>query len=119
VLCGVIGKLVHSTPKLSYKWDYAFDQQDMGYGRSPTKYYERSVAFFEKCKAAGKPFYFMANSEDPHLPWHDPVRGTLRDAEAPSRIYAPEEVQVPSHLPDVPGIRVPLSHYYNSKKRLT
>jgi len=117
-MTGVIGKLVHSTPKQSYKWDYAFDRKDMGDGRSPKIYYERSLAFFEKCKAEGKPFYFMANSEDPHLPWFDPKIGAIRGAEVPSRIYAPEEVPVPSHLPDVTGIRVPLSHYYNSAKRM-
>lgn len=116
-MTGVIGKLVHSTPKYSYQWDYAFDRNDMGDGRNPTIYYERSVAFFEKCKAAGKSFYFMANSEDPHLPWYDPQIGPIRGAEVPTRLYMPEDVPVPSHLPDVPGIRVPLSHYYNSTKR--
>jgi N-sulfoglucosamine sulfohydrolase len=117
-MTGVIGKLVHSTPKYSYEWDYAFDRKDMGDGRNPTIYYERTVAFLEKCKAAGKPFYFMANSEDPHLPWYDPKVGAVRGAEHPSRIYKPEEVPVPTHLPDVPGIRLPLSHYYNSAKRM-
>ncbi|MDA0348975.1 MAG: sulfatase [Verrucomicrobia bacterium] len=117
-MTGVIGKLVHSTPKYSYQWDYAFDRKDMGDGRNPTIYYERTAAFLKQCKEAGKPFYFMANSEDPHLPWYDPEIGAIRGAEHPSRIYAPEEVTVPSHLPDVPGIRVPLSHYYNSTKRM-
>lgn len=117
-LTGVLSKQQHSTPKLSYEWDYAFDRNALGAGRSPTLFYERSVAFFEKCKAAGKPFYFMANSDDPHLPWHDPKIGTIRGSEEPSRLYSPDEVPVPSHLPDVPGIRLPLSHYYNSTKRL-
>lgn len=35
-LTGVIGKLRHSTPKVSYEWDYAFGRADMGDGRNPT-----------------------------------------------------------------------------------
>lgn len=115
---GVIGKLRHSTPKVSYKWDYAFGRKEMGDGRNPTIYYERSLAFFEMCKEAGKPFYFMANSEDPHLPWYDPEIGPVRGAEAPSRLYAPNEFPVPDHLPDIPGVRKALANYYNSTKRM-
>ncbi len=117
-LTGVIGKRRHSTPKVSYEWDYAFGRADMGDGRNPTIYYERSKAFFEMCKEAGKPFYFMANSEDPHLPWYDPVIGPVRGAEAPSRLYAPDEFPVPEHLPDIPGVRKALANYHNSTKRM-
>ncbi len=117
-LTGVIGKLRHSTPKVSYNWDYAFGRKEMGDGRNPTVYYERSRAFFEMCKEAGKPFYFMANSEDPHLPWYDPEIGPVRGAEAPSRLYAPDEFPVPAHLPDIPGVRSALANYYNSTKRM-
>ena len=117
-LTGVIGKLRHSTPKVSYEWDYAFGRQDMGDGRNPTIYYERSRAFFKMCKDAGKPFYFMANSEDPHLPWYDPEIGPIRGAEAPSRLYAPDEFPVPDHLPDIPGVRKALANYHNSTKRM-
>jgi N-sulfoglucosamine sulfohydrolase len=117
-LTGVIGKLRHSTPKVSYEWDYAFGRKDMGDGRNPTIYYERSLAFFEMCKEAGKPFYFMANSEDPHLPWYDPKIGPVRGAEAPSRLYSPDEFPVPDHLPDIPGVRKALANYYNSTKRM-
>ncbi len=67
-LTGVIEKLRHSTPKVSCNWDYVFGRKEMGDGRNPTVYYELSRAFFKMCKEAGKPFYFMANSEDPHLP---------------------------------------------------
>jgi len=117
-LTGVLSKLSHSTPKGSYKWDYAFGQKDMGDGRNPTLYYERSRAFFDLCKDAGKPFYFMVNSDDPHLPWYDPKVGPVRGAEAPTRLYSPDEISVPDHLPDIPGVRKALANYYNSTKRL-
>jgi len=117
-LTGVIGKMRHSTPKVSYEWDYAFGRADMGDGRNPTIYYERSRAFFEMCKEAGKPFYFMANSEDPHLPWYDPEIGPVRGAEVPTRLYSPDEFPVPEHLPDIPGVRKALANYHNSTKRM-
>ncbi len=60
----------------------------------------------------------MANSEDPHLPWYDPEIGPVRGAEAPSRLYSPDEFPVPDHLPDIPGVRKALAHYYNSTKRM-
>lgn len=117
-LTGVIGKLRHSTPKVSYEWDYAFGRADMGDGRNPTIYYERTVAFLKMCKEAGKPFYFMANSEDPHLPWYDPEIGPIKGAEVPSRLYSPDEFPVPDHLPDIPGVRKALANYHNSTKRM-
>lgn len=117
-LTGVIGKLRHSTPKVSYEWDYAFGRRDMGDGRNPTIYYERSLAFFDLCQEAGKPFYFMVNSEDPHLPWYNPEIGPVRGAEAPTRLYSPDEFPVPDHLPDIPGVRKALANYYNSTKRM-
>jgi N-sulfoglucosamine sulfohydrolase len=60
----------------------------------------------------------MANSEDPHLPWYDPKIGPVRGAEAPSRLYSPDEFPVPDHLPDIPGVRKALANYYNSTKRM-
>lgn len=60
----------------------------------------------------------MANSEDPHLPWFDPEIGPIRGAEAPSRLYVPDEFPVPEHLPDIPGVRKALANYHNSTKRM-
>jgi len=114
---GILGKVGHSTPKATMKWDYAFDQKDLGDGRSPTLYYERSLAFLKEAKAAGKPFYFMVNSHDPHRPYCNPKK--LREgAEMPSKVYSPEEVTVPGFLPDLPGVREEFATYLNSTRRL-
>ncbi len=129
-LTGILGKVTHSTPEKDYRWDYAADQPALGAGRSPTKYYEHCKIFFEKCRAAGKPFYFMVNSHDPHRPYHIPAkhprnlgakkgaRNRLKGAEQPSRIYSPEEIVVPGFLPNLPGVREEVSFYFNSVKRL-
>ena len=115
-LTGVLGKVSHSTPDLSFKWDYVHDYGELGAGRSPSKYHAYCVEFFARCKREKKPFYFMVNSHDPHRPFHDPQR-PMRQAEAPSRLFSPDEIAVPGFLPDLPGVRRELSHYYNSVRR--
>lgn len=114
---GILGKVGHSTPKKSMKWDYQFDQKDLGNGRNPGLYYQRSQTFFKESQTADKPFYFMVNSHDPHRPYCDPDKLT-RDAAMPSKIYRPEDVDVPGFLPDLPGVRRELATYLNSTRRL-
>jgi len=116
-LTGILGKVGHSTPVPGMTWDYSFDQGELGNGRSPTIYYERAQVFLGRCKAEGKPFYFMVNSHDPHRPYCNPGKLT-RGAERPSRTYKPEEVEVPGFVPDLPGVRVELAMYQNSTRRL-
>ena len=114
---GILGKVGHSTPKNSMRWDYQFDREDLGNGRSPQIYYQRSKTFFELSKSQDKPFYFMVNSHDPHRPYCNP-RKLLKGAEMPSRTFKPSEVDVPGFLPDLPGVRAELAHYLNSTRRL-
>ncbi len=116
-VAGILGKVAHSTPKNSMRWDYEFDRGDLGNGRNPEIYYERSRKFFALAKERGKPFYFMVNSHDPHRPYCDPAK-LLRGAAMPSRTYSPDEVTVPGFLPDLPGVRAELSQYLNSTRRL-
>lgn len=114
---GILGKQSHSTPKVNMKWDYAFDQKDLGDGRSPKLYYERSVTFLKQAKGAGKPFYFMVNSHDPHRPYCYPDN-LRKGAEMPSKVYRAEDVTVPGFLPDLPGLREEFAAYLNSTRRL-
>ena len=114
---GILGKVGHSTPKKSMKWDYSFDQKELGNGRNPGIYYQRSQTFLKESHAAGKPFYFMVNSHDPHRPYCNPKKLT-KGAAMPSRVYKPEEVNVPGFLPDLPGVRAELATYLNSTRRL-
>ena len=115
-LTGVLGKVKHSTPKASYRWDFVHDQPELGAGRDPQRYYEYCCAFFERCRKEHKPFYFMVNSHDPHRPFHIPGR-PIRGAVEPSRIWRPEDVPVPGFVPDLPGVRKELSYYLNSARR--
>ncbi len=117
-MTGLLGKVNHSTPKDSITWDFSRDQEDLGFGRSPQKYGAYCKEFFENCKSAGNPFYFMVNSHDPHRPFYNPDEGPNGGAEVPSRLYSPDEIEVPGFLPDLPLIRKELSWYYNSVRRL-
>jgi N-sulfoglucosamine sulfohydrolase len=117
-MVGVLSKVSHSTPKADFKWDYTIESEDLGYGRSPSRYYRYTKTFFDECKASGKPFYLMVNSEDPHRPYQTPDGVFRKNAEAPSRYYSPDEAEVPDFIPDLPLVRKELSYYYNSVKRL-
>ncbi|MHC5054681.1 MAG: sulfatase-like hydrolase/transferase, partial [Planctomycetota bacterium] len=99
-LAGVLGKVGHSTPVRATKWDYSFDRPDLGNGRSPTIYYERSKVFLERARSEKKPFYLMVNSHDPHRPYCYPDK-LLKGAERPSKVYGPEDVEVPGFVPDL------------------
>ncbi|MDA7934293.1 sulfatase [Akkermansiaceae bacterium] len=116
-LTGILGKVSHSTCDTTFTWDFAHDQAELGNGRSPKKYHDYSVEFFNRCKKEDKPFYFMVNSHDPHRPFHDPKK-PVKNAEEPSRIFKPGEIEVPPFLPDLPEVRKELAHYYNSIRRL-
>ncbi len=115
-LTGILGKVAHSTPKEDFRWDFDHYYGELGAGRDPEKYYGYCREFFDKCKAENKPFYFMVNSHDPHRPFHDPAN-PKKKAAAPSRLYKPDEIEVPGFLPDLPGVRNELAHYYNSVRR--
>ena len=69
-------------------------------------------------KAQGNtPFFVTIGYSDPH---RAPVNfGNTEDwPEVPTRRYAPSEVRIPSHLPDLPGVREDLAEYYTSVSRL-
>ena len=116
-LAGILGKVSHSTPVRSMRWDYEHDRNELGNGRDPNVYYRRCLKFFRQCRQQDQPFYFMVNSHDPHRPYCNPEK-LLKDAAMPSKLYEPSEVQVPGFLPDLPGVRRELAHYLNSTRRL-
>jgi len=118
-LTGVMSKVEHSTPDTVFQWDYVRYAGDLGMGRDPSLYYRYATEFFDQCKEEGKPFYFMVNSDDPHRPFFNPdsPNALIRGIKPPSRIYRPEEIEVPGFVPDIKGVRDEISWYFNSVKR--
>ena len=120
---GILGKGGHSTPKTADCWDYYLDWVELGMGRNKELYYQNCMKFIKNAKAAEKPFFFMVNSHDPHRPFYgnDPEKWYAKTdypALKPSRIYLPQEVEVPKFLEDLPDVRKEVAEYYSSVKRL-
>ncbi|WP_052444363.1 sulfatase [Flammeovirga sp. OC4] len=117
---GILGKVKHSTPKKvdKYVWEYAYDSKELGSGRSPKLYKSRFKTFLEQAKSENRPFFMMANSHDPHRPFFvDSPNYERNGRQRPSRIYTPDEVEVPGFLTDMPEIRQELANYFSSVKR--
>ena len=123
---GILGKVPHLAPQRKFCWDLVVGANELDAGRSPELYYQHAKAFIEKAKAAGKPFFLMANSHDPHRPFvgSQQERGKFRarvKAGKPlpkaSRVYKPEEIEVPGFLPDIPDVRKEVAQYFGSAHR--
>ncbi len=101
-------------------------------GRSPVEMAERSRGVIEA--QDGRPFFLYFASDDPHranavLPdgrptfdtWPGPNLFGNRPAGHPGITpvtYRPEDVRVPSFLPDTPAARAELAEYYQAVSRL-
>lgn len=124
-LVGVIGKAHHTEGKADTYFDLKKDMGDLGLGRDPQKYYEYSTAFFRQAREENRPFFFVANSHDPHRPFHGSAQEThvprmkdnLHERPNPSKIFKPDEIVVPEFLPDIPDVRLEMSQYYSSVRR--
>jgi N-sulfoglucosamine sulfohydrolase len=120
-LNGIIGKAWHSTPRQDFQWDFYEDMEDLGWGRDRELYHGFTRQFLAMAGDQGKPFFLMANTHDPHRPFHG------NDADLygkdgityppPSRVYAAEEVEVPGFLPDIPEVRWEIAEYASSVRR--
>lgn len=121
-LLGILGKTEHLAPEAKFAWDVAARAPDLAMGRDPQSYYKRTREFIEQALREKKPFFLMANSHDPHRPFSGSPQETERNGTdpkypPPSRIYRPEEVDVPGFLPDIPDVRREIAYYYSSSRR--
>jgi len=122
-LNGILGKVKHLAPIEKFKWDMARDIGELGQGRNPKLYYKFARDFFQQAANNDQPFFLMANSHDPHRPYHGSLqeknkfKEMLKDITAPSRVYRTDEVQVPGFLPDIPDVHKEIAQYYSSVRR--
>ncbi len=131
-LTGMLGKVSHSMPKFDtelQKFDLVkrglTQNNELGFGRDPQKYYEYARLFFLQAKKENKPFFLMANSHDPHRPFagSDDEKRKFKNAldkgliPSPSKIFTAAEIEVPAFLPDLPDIRKEVAQYYSSVRR--
>ena len=118
-LNGIMGKVSHLAPIEKFKWDLVKNPQDLRAGRDPQLYYKFAKEFFQQAAGEGRPFFLMANSHDPHRPFHgsQQEQNRLSDIPKPSRVYRADEVKVPGFLPDLPDVRTEIAQYYSSVRR--
>jgi N-sulfoglucosamine sulfohydrolase len=122
-LNGILGKVTHLAPREKFKWDMVQDFKELGNGRNPQLYYKYARDFFQRAANEDKPFMLMANSHDPHRPFHGSAQeqkkfaAVLDTIPAPSRVYKPEEIEVPGFLPDLSDVRREIAQYYCSVRR--
>lgn len=65
------------------------------------------------------PFFLTMGYSDPHRAGDPSQFGNTRDwPEVPRQRYAPKDVIIPSHLPDLPGVREDLAQYYEAVSRM-
>jgi N-sulfoglucosamine sulfohydrolase len=114
---GILGKAIHLQPPSKFPWHFCRDMAELSEGRDPAKYYQFSTEFFQQAKEAGQPFFLMANSHDPHRPYAGSEGKGKLTYPSPSRIYTPEEIVMPSFLPDLPNIRKEMAQYFSSVHR--
>ena len=114
---GILGKEIHLQPREKFPWHYLRSEADLGRGRDPAKYHQFSKEFLQRAKEAGKPFFLMANSHDPHRPFAGSETGQDPGYPSPSRTYTPEEIVVPGFLPDLPDVRKEMAQYFSSVHR--
>lgn len=129
---GLMAKTGHVVPSRAAAWNETVMAKELQNGRSPHLYFQRTRDFFAKSKAAGKPFFLMVNSQDPHRPFAGSQQEILskeRDSSNSDpqygggfpnvdKAYAPAEIPLPGFLPDLPPVRKEIAEYYTSVRRM-
>jgi N-sulfoglucosamine sulfohydrolase len=122
--CGILGKVEHLQPTARFGWDLARSRDELGVGRDPRRYADEAERFITAAADNGQPWFLMANSHDPHRPFHgsDQEQQMFSGAQRsqippPSRVFAPGEVSVPGFLPDLPDVRREIAEYQSSARR--
>ena len=116
---GIMGKNAHLAPREKFHWDYYVTSEELGRGRAPAMYYKGAKRFFEDARTSGKPFFLMANSDDPHRPFPGSYQELRKWNEhtLASRVISVEEAEIPNFLPELPEVREELASYFTSVHR--
>ena len=123
-LNGSIGKTAHLQPTSRFGWDLGpmpahpdsgIWMRHLGNGRDIELYKKYMTDFLRMANDADRNFWLMLNTHDPHKPFYG--RGGEAYDYPVSRVYSPEEIEVPGFLPDLPEVREELAAYFTSVRR--
>jgi len=123
--CATIGKPLGQQETFQWSLEYEYKRRGFQHvvGRRPAAFEAFAEEVFKRAAERGQPFFLMANSHDPHRPFHGSDEARRRfghpgyEVPDPSRLYVPGEVTIPSFLPDLPDIRREVAWYCNSVRR--
>lgn len=109
---GIIGK-VHVGPKEVYPWQYRAESST----RDVDWVADTAQDYFEARATDKQPFFLTIGFIDPH---RDETRGGFGNEKfgAKDPVFSPDQVHVPSFLPDLPEVREEFAEYYRSVHRL-
>ncbi len=120
-LNGILGKEIHHQPKERFFWDFIPFVQEKdsswrhGKSRNPNLFYEYALKFFEQSKKENKPFFFLANSHDPHRPFIGNDSAAWGNHQPPvDKQFTPEEIEMLGYLPDIESVRKEVAQYYGN-----
>lgn len=103
-----IGKANHLQPQARYRWEVHYDLLELKGGRDPATYYTLCRDFIEDAQRRDKPFFLMANTHDPHRPFHGDDDDLRERMENLGGIFAePSKVWQESDLPEDPLVFLP------------
>jgi len=126
------GESPHETGTSRFRSPMPADQKTILEYLKPANYYtgafkkvHQGTAFWQRWDFMGlhKPIreFFEARPKDRpfylHIGYHDPHRPYLPGERYPMK-NRPASIEVPSFLPDTPGVRKDISHYYEAIERL-
>ena len=125
---GILAKVNHVVPTRKAAWDMIVPGNRLMTGREPQLYQKHCASFFAAAKKAGKPFFLMANSQDPHRPFAGSQQEKNRkqrrkkNRKPPllpgfSRKITRAEVTVPGFLPKLRPVHREVAEYYTSVHR--
>lgn len=128
---GLFAKTGHVVPTRAAAWHMRILAKQLRNGREPERYHHYTAEFLADAKAAGQPFFLMANAQDPHRPFYGSQQeeaARKQDAKSKNhqygggfpdvrRVYKDDEVVVPKFLPDIPDVRKEVAEYFTSVHR--
>jgi N-sulfoglucosamine sulfohydrolase len=113
-----IHKLQHMQPPSCFPWDYSVS----GSGRDPQEYADAVTAAITEARSSSRPFFINCNLNDPHRPFYGSLEAAEIDHNETGRYKVAKElrakdVEVPSFLENLPGVREEYAQYCNSVQR--
>lgn len=124
-LTALFSKVHHFEPAASFPFERRMWTDDLGRGRDPERYRAAAAGLFAESAESGRPFFLLANTDDPHRPFPGSADEARANERAGSRSafpeppdpFAPDEIEVPAFLPDLPPVRAELAQYFTAVRR--